>query len=90
MRTTLAVCGAGAGAGEPRGLRARVAKMKRLLWLKAPRRAEVHTDAEPGVWLTRFQLLETAGHGQVSHREPRSQPLPMLRPAGASRNTCDQ
>lgn len=65
MRTTLAVSGGGGG-GKSQGLRSRVGKMKRLLWLKPPRSVEVHLDTEPGVWLTSFQLLDTAGHCEVS------------------------
>lgn len=66
MRTTLAVCGGG-GEGESCGLRSRVGKMKRLLWLKPSRRMEVHMDTEPGIWLTSFQLLNTARQCEVSY-----------------------
>ncbi|XP_056890457.1 ral guanine nucleotide dissociation stimulator-like 3 [Takifugu flavidus] len=60
MRTTLGACGGGGG-GKSQGLRSRVGKMKRLLWLRPPRSVEVHLDTEPGVWLTGFQLLDTGG-----------------------------
>lgn len=65
MRTILAVSGGGGG-GKSQGLRSRVGKMKRLLWLKPSRSVEVHLDTEPGVWLTSFQLLDTAGQCEVS------------------------
>lgn len=71
MRTTLAVCGGGGG-GKSQGLRSRVGRMKRLLWLKPSGGVEVHLDTEPGVWLTGFQLLDTAGPCEVSRsRHPR-------------------
>ncbi|XP_029706940.1 ral guanine nucleotide dissociation stimulator-like 1 isoform X3 [Takifugu rubripes] len=60
MRTTFSACGGGGG-GKSQGLRSRVGKMKRLLWLRPPRSVEVHLDTEPGVWLTGFQLLDTGG-----------------------------
>lgn len=41
--------------------------MKRLLLLKPSHRVEVHMDTEPGVWLTSFQLLDTAGPCEVSY-----------------------
>lgn len=76
MRTTLTVCGGGGGGvGESRGLRSRVGKMKRLLWLKPSRRVEVHMDTEPGIWLTSFQLLDTAGQCEVSDRKTQNHDL---------------
>ncbi|XP_042247718.1 ral guanine nucleotide dissociation stimulator-like 1 isoform X1 [Thunnus maccoyii] len=60
MRTILPVCGGGDG-GESRGLRSRVGKMKKLLWLRQSHCVDVHTDTEPGVWLRSFQLLDTDG-----------------------------
>ncbi|XP_051240688.1 ral guanine nucleotide dissociation stimulator-like 1 isoform X1 [Dicentrarchus labrax] len=60
MRTILPVCGGGDG-GESRGLRSRVGRMKRLLWLRPSHCVDVHMDTEPGVWLTSFQLLDTDG-----------------------------
>ncbi|XP_064857489.1 ral guanine nucleotide dissociation stimulator-like 1 isoform X2 [Oncorhynchus nerka] len=56
MRSTLSLCG---GEGEGRGLRARVGRMKRLLCLRHTHRVDVLTDMEPGLWLRRFQLLDT-------------------------------
>lgn len=60
MRTILPVCGGGDG-GESRGLRSRVGRMKKLLWLRQSHCVDVHTDTEPGVWLRSFQLLDTDG-----------------------------
>lgn len=60
MRTILPVCGGGDG-GESRGLRSRVGRMKKLLWLRPSHCVDVHMDTEPGVWLTGFQLLDTDG-----------------------------
>ncbi|XP_052382041.1 ral guanine nucleotide dissociation stimulator-like 1, partial [Oncorhynchus keta] len=56
MRSTLSLCG---GEGEGRGLRARVGRMKRLLCLRHTHRVDVLSDMEPGLWLRRFQLLDT-------------------------------
>lgn len=39
--------------------------MKRLLWLRPSQSGDVHTDTEPGVWLTSFQLLDTDGQCEV-------------------------
>ncbi|KAM9362534.1 ral guanine nucleotide dissociation stimulator-like 1 [Symphorus nematophorus] len=60
MRTILPVCGGGDG-GESRGLRSRVGRMKKLLWLRPSHCVDVHMDTEPGVWLTGFQVLDTEG-----------------------------
>ncbi|XP_075946748.1 ral guanine nucleotide dissociation stimulator-like 1 isoform X1 [Anarhichas minor] len=60
MRTIIPVYGGGDG-GESRGLRSRVGRMKKLLWLKPSHCVDVHMDTEPGVWLTSFQLLDTDG-----------------------------
>lgn len=84
MRTTLAVCG---GVGEACGLRSRVGRMKRLLWLKLHRRVEAHMDTEPGVWLTSFQLLDTGSQLEVSYCETGNHHL-LLEDTPVSRNTC--
>ncbi|XP_029296594.1 ral guanine nucleotide dissociation stimulator-like 1 [Cottoperca gobio] len=60
MRTFISVGGGGDG-GESRGLRSRVGRMKKLLWLRPSHCVDVHTDTEPGVWLTSFQSLNTDG-----------------------------
>ncbi|KAM4585513.1 ral guanine nucleotide dissociation stimulator-like 1 isoform 1-T1 [Odontesthes bonariensis] len=60
MRTVFPVCGGGDG-GEPRSLRGRVGRMKRLLWLRSSHCVGVHMDTEPGVWLRSFQMLDTDG-----------------------------
>ncbi|XP_060907528.1 ral guanine nucleotide dissociation stimulator-like 1 isoform X1 [Labrus mixtus] len=60
MRTVLSVCGGGDGE-ECRSLRSKVGRMKKLLWLRPSQCVDVHTDTEPGVWLTSFQLLDTDG-----------------------------
>ncbi|XP_049427858.1 ral guanine nucleotide dissociation stimulator-like 1 isoform X1 [Epinephelus fuscoguttatus] len=60
MRTIIPVCGGGDG-GESRGLRSRVGRMKKLLWLRPSQCVDVHMDTEPGVWLTSFQSLDTDG-----------------------------
>ncbi|XP_030287681.1 ral guanine nucleotide dissociation stimulator-like 1 isoform X1 [Sparus aurata] len=60
MRTILPVCVGGDG-GESRGLRSRVGRMKKLLWLRPSHGVDVHMDTEPGVWLTGFQVLDTEG-----------------------------
>ncbi|XP_005924996.1 ral guanine nucleotide dissociation stimulator-like 1 isoform X1 [Haplochromis burtoni] len=60
MRTILPVCG-GSDAGEPRSLRSRVGRMKRLLWLRQSQCMGVHMNTEPGVWLRSFQFLDTDG-----------------------------
>ncbi|XP_029949443.1 ral guanine nucleotide dissociation stimulator-like 1 isoform X2 [Salarias fasciatus] len=60
MRTILPVCGGGDG-GEPRSLRRRVGRMKKLLWFRTSQCAAVHTDSEPGVWLRSFQVLDMDG-----------------------------
>ncbi|XP_070684176.1 ral guanine nucleotide dissociation stimulator-like 1 [Pempheris klunzingeri] len=60
MRTILPVCGGGDG-GESHGLRSRVGRMKKLLWLRPNQCVGVHMDTEPGVWLTSFQVLDTDG-----------------------------
>ncbi|XP_042340361.1 ral guanine nucleotide dissociation stimulator-like 1 [Plectropomus leopardus] len=60
MRIIIPVCG-GADGGESRGLRSRVGRMKKLLWLRPSHCVDVHTDTEPGVWLTGFQSLDTDG-----------------------------
>ncbi|XP_056228503.1 ral guanine nucleotide dissociation stimulator-like 1 isoform X1 [Seriola aureovittata] len=58
MRTILAVCGGGDG-GESRGLRSRMGRMRKLLWLRPNQCVDVHMDTEPGVWLRSFQMLDT-------------------------------
>ncbi|KAK5926992.1 hypothetical protein CgunFtcFv8_022522 [Champsocephalus gunnari] len=58
MRTFIAV-GGGADGGDSRGLRSRVGRMKKLLWTRPS--GHIHTDTEPGVWLTSFQSLDTDG-----------------------------
>ncbi|KAK2815714.1 hypothetical protein Q5P01_026181 [Channa striata] len=58
MRTTLPVCGGSVGR-ESRGLRNRVGRMKKLLWLRPSHYVDVHMDTEPGVWLRSFHLLDT-------------------------------
>ncbi|XP_070840094.1 ral guanine nucleotide dissociation stimulator-like 1 isoform X1 [Chaetodon trifascialis] len=63
MRTVLPVCGGGDG-GESRGLRSRVGRMKRLLWLRPSHCVDIHMDTEPGVWLTSFQVLDTDGQSE--------------------------
>lgn len=68
MRTILPV-GGGADGGESRGLRSRVGRMKRLLWLRPSQRADVHMDTEPGVWLTSFQLFDIDGQDKVSRNK---------------------
>lgn len=60
MRTVLPVCG-GSNGGEPRSLRSRVGRMKKLLWLRPSPCVGVHMDTEPGVWLRSFQFLNTDG-----------------------------
>ncbi|KAI3352823.1 hypothetical protein L3Q82_019397, partial [Scortum barcoo] len=60
MRTILPVRGGGDG-GESRGLRSRVGRMKKLLWLRQSHCVDAHVDTEPGVWLTGFQFLDTDG-----------------------------
>lgn len=65
MRTILPVCG-GSDAGEPRSLRSRVGRMKRLLWLRQSQCMGVHMNTEPGVWLRSFQFLDTDGQCEVS------------------------
>ncbi|XP_037621546.1 ral guanine nucleotide dissociation stimulator-like 1 isoform X1 [Sebastes umbrosus] len=60
MRTIIPVYGGGDG-GESRGLRSRVGRMKKLLWLKPNPCEDVHMDTEDGVWLTSFQTLDTDG-----------------------------
>ncbi|XP_045904019.1 ral guanine nucleotide dissociation stimulator-like 1 isoform X1 [Micropterus dolomieu] len=60
MRAILPVCGGGDG-GEYRGLRSRVGRMKKLLWLRPRHCVDVHMDTDPSVWLTSFQLLDTDG-----------------------------
>ncbi|KAM8773440.1 ral guanine nucleotide dissociation stimulator-like 1 isoform 1-T2 [Acanthopagrus schlegelii] len=60
MRTILPVCVGGDG-GESRGLRSKVGRMKKLLWLRPSHGVDVHMDTEPGVWLTGFQVLDTEG-----------------------------
>lgn len=54
------MCG-GSSAGEPRSLRSRVGRMKRLLWLRQSQCMGVHMNTEPGVWLRSFQFLDTDG-----------------------------
>ncbi|TKS69164.1 Ral guanine nucleotide dissociation stimulator-like 1 [Collichthys lucidus] len=58
MRIIIPLRGGGDG-GEPRGLRNRVGRMKKLLWLRPNHCGDIHMDTEPGVWLTSFQLLDT-------------------------------
>ncbi|KAK1886430.1 Ral guanine nucleotide dissociation stimulator-like 1 [Dissostichus eleginoides] len=58
MRTFISV-GGGADGGDSRGLRSRVGRMKKLLWTRPS--GHIHTDTEPGVWLTSFQSLDTDG-----------------------------
>lgn len=65
MRAILPVCGGGDG-GEYRGLRSRVGRMKKLLWLRPRHCVDVHMDTDPSVWLTSFQLLDTDGQYEVS------------------------
>lgn len=65
MRTIIPVYGGGDG-GESRGLRSRVGRMKKLLWLKPNPCEDVHMDTEDGVWLTSFQTLDTDGQYEVS------------------------
>ncbi|XP_059190552.1 ral guanine nucleotide dissociation stimulator-like 1 [Centropristis striata] len=65
MRTTIPVCGGGGG-GESRGLRSKVGRMKKLLWLRPSHCVDVHMDTEPGVWLTSFHSLDTDGQ----HKDP--------------------
>ncbi|XP_068606845.1 ral guanine nucleotide dissociation stimulator-like 1 [Brachionichthys hirsutus] len=60
MRTLLPVCG-GSDEEEARSLRHTVGRMKKLLWLRTNRCMGVHTDTQPGVWLTNFQLLDIEG-----------------------------
>lgn len=62
MRTFISV-GGGADGGDSRGLRSRVGRMKKLLWTRPSR--HIHTDTEPGVWLTSFQSLDTDGQLEV-------------------------
>ncbi|KAF3843944.1 hypothetical protein F7725_015992 [Dissostichus mawsoni] len=58
MRTFISV-GGGADGGDSRGLRSRVGRIKKLLWTRPS--GHIHTDTEPGVWLTSFQSLDTDG-----------------------------
>nr|XP_020451940.1 ral guanine nucleotide dissociation stimulator-like 1 isoform X2 [Monopterus albus] len=60
MRTILSVY-RGADEGEPRSLRSRVGRMRKLPWLRPTHCVGVHMDTEPGVWLRSFQLLDTDG-----------------------------
>lgn len=76
MRTVVPVCRGGDG-GASRGLRSRVDRMKRLLSLRRSLSVDVHTDTEPGVWLTGFQLLDTDVQYQVG-RNWTAKPSPVI------------
>lgn len=66
MRTVLPLCGGGDG-GESRGLRSRVGRMRKRLFLRPSHCVDVHMDSEPGVWLRSFQLLDADGQCEVSY-----------------------
>ncbi|KAM9792389.1 ral guanine nucleotide dissociation stimulator-like 1 [Neosynchiropus ocellatus] len=53
MKTVLAVCG-----GDSHGFRSR---MKKRLWHRPSHLVDLNMDAETGVWLRSFQLLDTDG-----------------------------
>ncbi|XP_053713214.1 ral guanine nucleotide dissociation stimulator-like 1 isoform X1 [Synchiropus splendidus] len=53
MKTVLPVCG-----GDSYGFRSR---MKKLLWHRPSHLVDLNMDAETGVWLRSFQLLDTDG-----------------------------
>ncbi|XP_056135872.1 ral guanine nucleotide dissociation stimulator-like 1 [Lampris incognitus] len=61
MKSSLAVCGGSGGKRDTQGLRSRMGRMKRLLYLRSSHSGDIHTDTEPGVWLRSFQSLDTDG-----------------------------